>query len=140
MPILVNLISLFLIIFLIYHLFLGYSSYSIKEGYEGEYQPYDENTMILAQKNAGNIEVLRGRLDELSGVNQQLLDLSNNVTQMREDIAGLMEQQQSFATDLTGGEELDVSGVVEDTAEGEEEEITVQEGFSKICKSYLLYG
>lgn len=137
-----KIIILFLCFVLFYILFLGYSQNAniIKEGYQGEYQPYDENVMILAQKNAGNIEVLRERLDGLSGVKGQLTDLSNNVTQLQEDIATLMEQQQSFATDLTGGEEADISGAVEDTTLVEEDEETdIQEGFAKISKNYLLY-
>ena len=39
---------------------------------EKEYQPYNvsdpNNSLILAQQNAGNIEVLRGRIDNLDGV------------------------------------------------------------------------
>lgn len=137
-----NFIILFLCLVLIYSIFLG--SFTISnnmiEGYQNEYQSYDENPMILAQKNAGNIEVLRERLDGLNGVKGQLTDLSNNVTQLQEDIATLMAQQQSFATDLTGGEEVAIAGAVEDTAQAEEEETTIQEGFAKIGKNYLLYG
>ena len=47
MSILVNLIIVFLFLFIIYVIFF---KNIVKEGYKNEYQPYDENAMILAEK------------------------------------------------------------------------------------------
>ena len=67
--------------------------------------------MILAQQNAGNIEVLKKQLDEMLGVNQQVQDLSAKVTNMQQQVDDLVQAQQDYANDLTGGEEPEITGV-----------------------------
>ena len=50
---------------------------------EKEYQPYNlsdpNNALILAQQNAGNIEVLKGRIDEFDGVKEKLDTMQQNI-------------------------------------------------------------
>ena len=93
------------------------------EGYENkDYKPYDtsnpDNTLILAQQNAGNIEVLKGQLDNMLGINQQVQDLSGNFDRLQQQVDDLVQAQNDYANDLTGGVEPEISGT------GEEEETT----------------
>lgn len=125
---LVNLLIIFFIILILYQIFLAHFENSIMEGYENkdnkDYKPYDtnnpDNALILAQQNAGNIEVLKGQLDNMLGINQQVQDLSGNVVTLRQQIDDLVQAQNDYANDLTGGVEPEITG----TGEEEEEEIT----------------
>ena len=58
----INLLIIIFIILITYQIFLAHFSNSIIEGLE-DYKDYDtndpNNVMILAQQNAGNIEVLK---------------------------------------------------------------------------------
>ena len=104
---------------IIYQIFLA--NFTLIEGLEsnskesGEFKSYDtnnpDNAMILAQQNAGNIEVLKKQLDEMLGVNQQVQDLSAKVTNMQQQVDDLVQAQQDYANDLTGGEEPEITGV-----------------------------
>jgi len=124
---LVNLLIIFFIILIFYQIFLAYFKNSIMEGYENtdnkEYQSYDtnnpDNALILAQQNAGNIIVLKGQMDEMLGINKQVEDLSGNVANLQQQVTDLVQAQQDYANQLTGGTEPEVSGIVE---EGEEPE------------------
>ena len=120
---LVNLLIIFFFILILYQIFLAYFENSIMEGYENkDYKPYDtsnpDNTLILAQQNAGNIEVLKGQLDNMLGINQQVQDLSGNFDRLQQQVDDLVQAQNDYANDLTGGVEPEISGT------GEEEETT----------------
>jgi hypothetical protein len=98
------------------------------EGYENkdnkDYKSYDtnnpDNALILAQQNAGNIEVLKGQLDNMLGINKQVQDLSGNVVTLQQQMDDLVQAQNDYANDLTGGVDSEITG----TGEEEEEEIT----------------
>ena len=82
----------FFIILLIHQIFLG----TVIEGLENEtYQEYDtkntENQMILIQKNSGNIEVLRKRVDEMSGLTQKVQELTSNVASLQTQVDGIVQ-------------------------------------------------
>lgn len=78
------------------------------------YQPYNlnepNNSVILSQQNAGNIEVLKGRIDELDGVKQSVNSMQQNINSMQIQIDGLVKQQSTFATELTGNTPAQISG------------------------------
>ena len=63
----INILIVFFIILIIYQIFLAHFSNNVIEGLEN-YKEYDtndpNNVMILAQQNAGNIEVLRKQFDD----------------------------------------------------------------------------
>ena len=95
-----------------------------------EYKDYNTNdpnnpnsALILSQQNAGNIEVLRGRVDGLDGVKTRVDTLQQNVDSMQTQIDALVQQQADYATDLAGDTPAEVTGLDEATAEDEEEEI-----------------
>ena len=123
---LVNLLIIFFIILIFYQIFLAYFENSIMEGYENkdnkDYKSYDtnnpDNALILAQQNAGNIQVLKGQLDNMLGINQEVQDLSGNVYRLQQQMDDLVQAQNDYANDLTGGVEPEITGT------GEEEETT----------------
>ena len=126
---LVNLLIIFFIALIFYQIFLAYFQNSIMEGYENkdnkDYKSYDtnnpDNALILAQQNAGNIEVLKGQLDNMLGINKQVQDLSGNVVTLQQQMDDLVQAQNDYANDLTGGVDSEITGTGE---EEEEEEIT----------------
>jgi len=85
------------------------------------YRQYDKeianNTFMLAQQNAGNIEYLKQRIDAVQGMNQQVQDLSGNVDLLQTQVDGLVQAQQDYVNQMTGGTAPEVTGTVE---EGEE--------------------
>ena len=125
---LVNLLIIFFIVLILYQIFLAYFENNITEGYENnkEHKPYDtnnpDNALILAQQNAGNIEVIKGQLDTMLGINQEVQDLSSNYVRLQQQVDDLVQAQKDYANDLTGGTEPEITGTG-----GEEEETTETE-------------
>ena len=117
---LVNLLIIFFIILILYQIFLAHFENSIMEGYENkdnnDYKSYDtnnpDNALILAQQNAGNIEYLKGRIEDVQGIYKQVQDLSGNVIALQEQVNGLVTAQQQYATQMTGGTPPDITGAV----------------------------
>jgi len=66
-----------------------------------QYQPYDtnnsNNVMILAQQNAGNIQVLKQQVDSVLGLNRQVQDLSGNLSSLAEQVYNMVQAQQQLA-------------------------------------------
>jgi TolA-binding protein len=109
---LVNILIIFFIFLILYQIFLATK---IIEGMDNStYTPYDtnnpNNTLILAQQNAGNIEYLRKRIDLVQGMNQQVQDLSGNVQSLQTQVNGLVQAQKDYADQMTGGTAPDISG------------------------------
>ncbi len=116
----------FFVFLITYQLFLAWNP-TIMEGLTNndgkpksvDYKPYDmnnpNNALILGQQNAGNIEFLKGRINEVDGVNTRLDGLEQNMDSMQEQIDALVQQQASFANDINGGEPIDISDEPEDT-------------------------
>ena len=129
------LISIFLVLFG-YQIFLAIFPDKVIEGLENEttttttntteYQPYNvsdpNNSLILAQQNAGNIEVLKGRIDKFDGVKENIDRMQENINSMQVQVDGLVQQQADFAQDLVGDTPPTVTGTEELTAEDVEEE------------------
>ena len=113
---LVNILIVFFIILIFFQIILANH---LVEGLEtGEsYQSYDTNNpanaLILAQQNAGNIEYLKGRIQDVQGMNKQVQDLSGNVVTLQDQVTGLVTAQQQYATQMTGGSTPDISGATE---------------------------
>jgi len=77
------------------------------------YAPYDlnnpNNALILAQQNAGNIDVLKRELDQLLSLNQEVQDISGNVVILNEQLQSLIEQQSAAAQQLVGNTPLHIT-------------------------------
>jgi hypothetical protein len=115
MSTLVNILILFFVFLIMYQLFLATN---IIEGFENEYKNYDmnnpNNTLILAQQNAGNIDYLKERLDKFDGIYQQVQDLSSNIISLQEQVDGIMQAQKDYADQMTGGTEPEITGTTDE--------------------------
>ena len=113
---LVNILVLFFIILIGYQIILANH---IIEGLES-YQPYDTNNpanaLILAQQNAGNIEYIKQRLDSVQGLNQEVQDISGNVITLQDQLNQLLNTQQQYANQMTGGTPPNITGAVSDSS------------------------
>lgn len=114
-----SLINILIVFFMCLLFFQIMDASHTMEGLENQYQSYDttdpSNAFILAQKNAGNISYLKERLDEFSDVYQQVQDLSGNVQNLQTQVNGIMQSQQDYAKQMTGGSPPQISGAVDDS-------------------------
>ena len=112
---LVNTLIAFFTFLIIYQILLATA---VVEGLENQYKDYDtnnpNNALILAQQNAGNISFLKERLDKFDDVYQQVQDLSGNVQLLQTQVNGLVQAQQDYTTQMTGGEPPNVTGAVDE--------------------------
>lgn len=106
----VNLLIVFFVILIVYQIFLAYSGNTIEGLTNQKYQPYPPDALILSQQNAGNIEVLKDRLDGISGLNKEVQDISGNVASLQDQVSQLVTSQQQYATQMTGGTAPTISG------------------------------
>ena len=85
------------------------------------YKPYNmndpNNALILGQQNAGNIEVLKERIDKLDGVNSKVVIMQQDMNSMKVQIDALVDQQSTLATELAGNEPIAVTGQNDDEEE-----------------------
>ncbi len=132
-----------LIVFLIgligYQLFLALFADKLVEGLEtgisasvpsvatgtNDYKPYNTNdpnnpnsALILSQQNAGNIEVLKGRIDGLDGIKSRVDIIQENIDSMQVQITALVQQQADYASDLIGDQPIDL------TIDDEDQDVT----------------
>ena len=84
------------------------------------YQPYNvnnpNNALILAQQNAGNIQVLKGEIIEFKGINSRVDEMRNNMNVMQQQIEDITNQQADYAQQLVGDTPPDIPGTDEVTA------------------------
>ena len=124
MLLLINILIVFFILILSYQIFLAHF-YKL-DGLEGleNYKEYDtndpNNVMILAQQNAGNIEVLRKSLEEVSGLKREVEDISGNVVTLTGQVNDLLQAQEDYMNEIAPAEPPEITGAVE---EEEEEEV-----------------
>jgi hypothetical protein len=121
----INLLIIIFFLLIIYQIFLAHFSDSIIEGLE-DYKEYDtndpNNVMILAQQNAGNIEVLRKQFDNISGLNQEVQDISGNVANLTKQVDDLVKAQEDYLAQNLPAEPPEITGA-EDEEEPEEPSI-----------------
>ena len=86
-----------------------------------EYKPYNlndpNNALILSQQNAGNIEVLKGRIDDLGSVKKQVDTMQQSIDSMQTQIDGLVQQQADYAQEIAGSTPPSITGTEQETAE-----------------------
>jgi hypothetical protein len=98
----------------------------------GDYKPYNtndpNNALILAQQNAGNIEVINGRMNKIDGVKERVDTLQQSIDSMQTQIDALVQQQADYAKDVMGTEGPPLEGTEESTVADQEEEEEKPEG------------
>jgi hypothetical protein len=111
---------------MIYQIFLAHFSDSIIEGLEN-YKEYDtndpNNVMILAQQNAGNIEVLKQEFEKISGLKQQVDDISGNMVNLTKQVDDLVQAQQDYLAQNLPAEPPEISGADDEEEEPEEPDV-----------------
>lgn len=107
------LIILFVVLFL-YNVFLANkkvienmeSDDSTKDDSEGEYKDYNKDPMILAQQNAGNIQVLRKQIDKamemINKIDPKQEDMQKQVDSNTNSIQTIIQGQQDNANQKAG--------------------------------------
>jgi TolA-binding protein len=121
---------------LLYQMYLEMFKQPLIEGLENgdttettptTYQPYNlsnpNNSLILAQQNAGNIQVLKGRIDDLDGVKNQVNTMQQSLNSMQIQIDQLVQQQADYAQELAGSTPPTITGTEPETVEDVEEDI-----------------
>lgn len=116
---LVNILIVFFICLIVYQIFLASKNkLNIIEGLANNYQSYEDKevnkALILSQKNAGNIEFLKDQIGDLQHLNQIVTDLSGNVQTLQTQVNGLVQAQQQYASQMTGGTTPQITGVTDD--------------------------
>jgi len=106
---LINVLIFFFIFIIIYELILANH---VVEGFvEGldsssSYQSYNtndpNNTLILAQQNAGNIQVLKGELDGLTGSTQKINSLTSTVHGLQKQVSQLTASMKQMSQSIGG--------------------------------------
>lgn len=81
------------------------------------YKPYDNNIAILAQQNAGNIQVLKGQIDDLNGLKSDVSTMQQSISSMQTQLDGLVQQQADYAQSLAGSTPATISGTTEEDDE-----------------------
>jgi hypothetical protein len=90
--------------------------FSVVEGLksDGEYKEYDNNDpMILAQQNAGNIATLKTQMDELLALKQDVYDMSLNMVEMSGQINDFANAQKQTSDDTIGTEDPNITGATD---------------------------
>ena len=108
---LVNVLIIFFLFLILYQIFLA--SFNFFEGLENNCNTNDP--VILSQKNAGEIELLKSRVNELSNpaYKKEIYDISLNVTQLNSQVLELVNQQAQAANSLVGTSPPEISGTTE---------------------------
>jgi hypothetical protein len=81
---------------------------------EQKYKPYNvsspNNSLILAQQNAGNIEVLKDQLTNVQQNTEDIQGLKTSVSAMQTQINNLSQQQSDYAQQMAGSKPVTISG------------------------------
>lgn len=96
-----NLLIIFFLLLIIYNLGKLLFKTTIIENYEN----YGDDPMILAQKNAGNIEDLKGKIDDLKKkvdtMDTDLSDVKNQAETNENNITGLMNGNKQAGQEIS---------------------------------------
>jgi hypothetical protein len=110
----IYLLIAFFSLLIVYQIFLENFTETTTEGMSNQYQDYNtndpKNVMILAQQNAGNIQVLKQQLDSLLGLDKEVEDISGNVVLLQQQVNNLVQAQQSYATQMTPATTPNITG------------------------------
>ena len=120
---LVNILILFFIFLILYQIFLatkiieGMDNSNNSDSNNSDYKSYDtnnpNNALILAQQNSGNIAYLKKQMDSVQDINQEVQDLSGNVQTLQTQVNGIVQAQQNYANQMTGGTVPNITGATD---------------------------
>jgi peptidoglycan hydrolase CwlO-like protein len=98
---------------------------------DATYQPYNmndpNNALILGQQNAGNIEYLKQRVEDLSGIKERVDNMQENINSMQTQIDGLVQQQADYAQEIAGSQPAEITGTEGETIDSAEATVNQEE-------------
>ena len=120
MSLIYTLILLFVFL-LVYQIYLDIYSSNLIEGLTTNSDASSDkptnltepNSLILSQQNAVNIEVLKGRVDILDGMDKKIDHIKLSVDAMQVQINTLVQQQADYAQELAGSTPPTITGTNE---------------------------
>jgi hypothetical protein len=81
-----------------------------------EYRTYNtnepNNALVLAQQNAGNIQVLKGQMDNLMNLNKEVQDIHANVVSLQTQVSTIAQAQQQYTSQMAAKPTPQITGVV----------------------------
>jgi hypothetical protein len=86
----IQFITIFLGLLILFNLIRSFTKPTIIEGATGKYQAYPDDPLILAKKNAANIEVLKQKIDEISGLAGTVKTNTDTINKNSKSITSLM--------------------------------------------------
>jgi hypothetical protein len=89
-----------LLLIVVFSLLIVYQMVPIVEGNE-EYQEYPDDPMILAKTNAGNIQVLKKRIDDIMGLKGTVDKQGTDLKALQEQVQAMVQAQTDAAADMT---------------------------------------
>lgn len=102
MCVVLNLLIVLFVLLIGGQIFLAYSGNIIEGLDNNSYQEYNGNDpLILSKQNAANIEFLKKRYDEITGLEDEVNDLSGNVASLQTQVDGLVQSQQDYTSNVT---------------------------------------
>ena len=115
MSIIIFFLIIFFIFLILYQLFLENKKF---EGYrnrnrsnQSEYMEYQPNALMLSQQNAGNIEVLRRKINDFSKVEGRVNTLETKYTALQEQVNSIGMELSSKVENI---EEPNITGAIYD--------------------------
>jgi hypothetical protein len=98
---------------------------------DATYQPYNMNdpnsALILAQQNAGNIEYLKQRVENLSGIKERVDTMQESINSIQTQVDGLVQQQADYAQQLAGSQPAEITGTEGETVQSAEASMNQEE-------------
>ena len=70
-----------------------------------------DNTFLMTQQNAGNIEYLKQRMDSVQNIFKEVQDLSGNVSTLQDQLNQILITQKQYASQLTGNSVPNITGI-----------------------------
>lgn len=83
-------ITIFFILLLLFSLLKYFTKSTIIEGATGSYEEYSDDPLILAKKNAANIDVLKKQIDDMSETAKQTETNTTNIDKNTQSISSLL--------------------------------------------------
>jgi len=98
---LINILILFFTTLILYQSILAI--FNVSEGFAvqqpaGQYKPYNDNDpAILSQQNAGNIQVLKQQINDLTPLKQEVQNINQTVATLKTQVQGIIGAHQQYA-------------------------------------------
>ena len=85
------------------------------------------SALILAQQNAGNIEYLKQRVENLSGIKERVDTMQESINSIQTQVDGLVQQQADYAQQLAGSQPAEITGTEGETVQSAENSMNQEE-------------